>query len=175
GAALPGSPARHPFTLADQSGRSASLDDFRGQVTVLAFLSSACGAACVLTAQQTRGALDELAHPVPLLFVSADPRVDTRARVARFLAQRSLAGRAHYLTGAPATLRAVWRECRTPRRQRRWRVRATPGWSAAAAGRAAGAGWRACRGSARAQGSWGRWRGRSRRSRASARRPTARA
>ena len=112
GAALPGSPARHPFTLADQSGRSASLDDFRGQVTVLAFLSSACGAACVLIAQQIRGALDELAHPVPVLFVSADPRVDTRARVARFLAQVSLAGRAHYLTGAPATLRAVWRAYR---------------------------------------------------------------
>ncbi len=43
-----------------------------------------------LIAQQIRGALDELPHPVPVLIVSADPAADTPASVARFLAQVSL-------------------------------------------------------------------------------------
>jgi cytochrome oxidase Cu insertion factor (SCO1/SenC/PrrC family) len=79
-------------------------------VTVLAFLSSTCGAACTLIAQQVRGALDELAHPVPVLLISVDPSGDTPASVARFLARVSLAGRARFLTGPRAALEATWRE-----------------------------------------------------------------
>lgn len=110
GAALPAGVPAHDFTLTNAlTGQPVSLSRDRGQVTVLAFPYSACGAACTLLAQQVRGALDELPRPVPVLFVSADPGADSRTRVSRFLASVSLSGRVQYLTGSPAALGAVWR------------------------------------------------------------------
>ena len=110
GAALPANLPAHGFTLRDVlSGQSVSLARYNGEVTVLAFPYAACGSTCTLLAQQIRGALDELPHAVPVLFVSADPVADSPARVSRFLARVSLTGRVQYLTGAPATLRPVWR------------------------------------------------------------------
>jgi protein SCO1/2 len=43
------------------------------------------------------------------IFVSTDPRADTHARVARFLAATSLIGRTVYLTGARRSLEHIWR------------------------------------------------------------------
>ena len=112
GAAIPpGAPLRD-FTLTDQRGARVSLSSFRGDVTILAFPYTTCGDACVVIAEQIRGALDELGKAVPVLLISADPQADTRARVARFLARTSLTGRVQYLTGSPAQLRAVWRSLR---------------------------------------------------------------
>lgn len=112
GAPLPGTPAP-AFTLRDQDGHEVSLGAYRGRVVVLTFLYTGCGAPCVLIAQQIRGALDELAGehaPAPaVLIVSAEPRGDTRARIARLLGEVSLSARAEYLTGSPAQLHAVWR------------------------------------------------------------------
>jgi protein SCO1/2 len=107
GADLPAGPA-HEFTLAD-GDRTVSLSQYRGQVVILAFLYSTCGPTCVVIAQQIRGALDELSHPVPVLIVSADPAADTRAHVDSFLARVSLTGRARWLTGSPTQLQRVWR------------------------------------------------------------------
>jgi protein SCO1/2 len=116
GAALPARARAHELTLTDllapagpAGGRLVSLSSYRGQVVVVAFLYSTCGSTCIVIAQQIRGALDELSRPVPVLIVSADPSADAPARVRRFLAQVSLTGRVHYLTGSPAQLRAVWR------------------------------------------------------------------
>jgi protein SCO1/2 len=109
GAALPAAQPAREFALVDEQGRRVSLGEFRGRVVVLAFLSTACAPACVLIAQQIRGALDELARPVPVLLVSAQGGADTPARVAGFLQSVSLAGRARFLSGSPAQLRAVWR------------------------------------------------------------------
>jgi protein SCO1 len=109
GAALPGVVLAPAFTLADDAGRRFSLANVRGQVTVLAFLSTTCAPACVLVAQQIRGALDELSRGPQVLFVSADPAADTHARVARFLAQVGLTGRVRYLTGSARALQPVWR------------------------------------------------------------------
>jgi protein SCO1/2 len=107
GAALPTGVAAPDFTLSDQDGRRVSLASYRGQVVIVAFVYSKCGSACVVIAQQIRGALDELARPVPVLLISADPAADTPARVRRFLAQASLSGRVHYLSGTPAELRPI--------------------------------------------------------------------
>ena len=55
GAALP--PSQEPprnFTLTDQYGRAVSLSEFRGRVTVLAFVYSTCGPTCIVIAQQIR-------------------------------------------------------------------------------------------------------------------------
>jgi protein SCO1/2 len=109
GAALPASLPVRDFTLEDQSGRRVSLAGYRGQVVVLAFISSTCGATCILLAQQIRGALDELPRPVPVLFVSVDPRTDTGARVRRFLQRVALTGRVRYLSGSSTALRPIWR------------------------------------------------------------------
>ncbi|HEV3047605.1 MAG TPA: SCO family protein [Solirubrobacteraceae bacterium] len=116
GAALPGTTVAPPFTLAGQRGQSVSLAQYRGRVVALTFLYTTCGGPCFLIAQQMRGALDELAAeraraPV-VLIVSADPATDTPRRIARFLRETSLAGRAQYLTGSAARLRAVWRAYR---------------------------------------------------------------
>src|ERR1700681_4196240 len=72
GAALPVGPPARDFTLTDQSARSVSLRDFRGRVTILAFLYSTCPSACVLIAQQIRGALDELDPAIATLLLSVD-------------------------------------------------------------------------------------------------------
>jgi protein SCO1/2 len=109
GAALPASVRAPDFTLTDQSGGRVSLSGLRGQVAMLAFASTSCGPACVLVAQQIRGALDDLARPVAVLLVSVDPSADTPARVGAFLARVSLTGRARFLTAAAQSLRAVWR------------------------------------------------------------------
>lgn len=111
GAALPSAPAPD-FTLSDQNGKRITLSSLRGQVTALTFLYSSCGAPCVVIAEQIRGALDELPRPVPVLIVSTDPRGDTPESVRRFLAQVSLAGRVHYLSGSLSQLRSIWKAYR---------------------------------------------------------------
>ena len=108
GAALPANIIAPQFTLSDQEGARVSLAQYRGQVVVLTFLYSTCGAPCVLIAQQIRGALDELHGRVPVLIVSANPAADSAASVRRFLAEVALSGRARYLSGPPALLQRVW-------------------------------------------------------------------
>jgi protein SCO1 len=112
GAVLPASLAAPDWTLADLDGRRVRLSDYRGQVVVLAFLSPTAGGASALIAQQIRGALDDLGRPaarVGVVAISADPGLDSPARVHAFLAGASLTGRLMYLTGSPAQLRAIWR------------------------------------------------------------------
>jgi protein SCO1/2 len=112
GALLPGDVTAPDFTLTDQHRRRVSLGQYRGRVTILTFLSSACPPTCPLVAQQIRGALDELGeaggHPIPTLIVSADPAADTPAAVGRFLREASLTGRVEYLTGTRAQLQPIW-------------------------------------------------------------------
>jgi cytochrome oxidase Cu insertion factor (SCO1/SenC/PrrC family) len=112
GAPFPPGTRAPGFTLTDQSGRRVSLGGYRGQMVVLAFLDSHCAPACVLIAQQIRGALDELQRPVPVLFVSVAPAVDTPASAAGFLAGVSLMGRVRYLAAPRAALPALWRAYR---------------------------------------------------------------
>jgi protein SCO1/2 len=112
GAALP--PGIHAplFVLRDQNGARVSLSAYRGEVVVLAFLSSTCGPTCELIAQQIRGALDELSTVPPVLVISADPAADTPAHVSRFLRQVSLSGRVRWLSATAAALRPIWRAFR---------------------------------------------------------------
>lgn len=109
GALLPVGGRAHDFTLTDQDGRRVSLRDYRGRVAILTFLYPTCRIACVLIAQQIRGALDELGPGVAALAVSVDPSADTQAHVHAFLEQVSLSGRLEYLTGSRTQLERVWR------------------------------------------------------------------
>jgi protein SCO1/2 len=112
GAPFPPGLLARDFTLSDQYGRPVSLASYRGQVVILAFLYSDCAPACVLIAQQIRGALDQLARAVPVLIVSVDPAADTPARVRAFLSSVSLTGRVRYLAAPRAALPPLWRAYR---------------------------------------------------------------
>jgi len=104
----PGIPPQD-FTLRDQDGRRVRLSDDRGRVVVLTFLYSTCQDTCPVTAQQIRGALDQLGHDVPTLAVSVDPAGDTRAHAKRFLLEQKLTGRMRFLLGTRAELQPVWK------------------------------------------------------------------
>jgi protein SCO1 len=97
------------FRMRDQDGRTATLGEYRGQVVVVTFLYTTCEDTCPLTAQQIRGALDELGHDVPVLVVAVDPPRDTPARARRFLAEQRVTGRMRFLLGPVAELRRQWR------------------------------------------------------------------
>lgn len=98
------------FTLRDESGRSVSLSDYRGRVTILTFLYSTCQDTCPVTATQIRLALDDLGHDVPALAVSVDPVGDTPGNAQEFLLGRGLSGgRMRFLLGARAQLEPIWK------------------------------------------------------------------
>jgi len=97
------------FRLRDQDGRPATMDEYRGRTVVVTFMYSTCQDTCPLTAQQIRGALDDLGHDVPVLVVSVDPAGDTPLHVKRFLVKQHLVGRMRYLVGTRAQLAPVWR------------------------------------------------------------------
>jgi protein SCO1/2 len=97
------------FRLRDQDGKLVTMREFRGRDVVLTFMYSTCEDTCPLTAQQIRGALDDLGHDVPVLAISVDPRDDTPFHVKRFLVREQMAGRMRYLTGTRAQLEPIWR------------------------------------------------------------------
>jgi protein SCO1/2 len=103
-----GTPAR-AFALRDQDGRLVRLAGERGRVVVLTFLYSTCQDTCPITAQQIRGALDQLGHDVPTLAVSVDPAGDTAARAKRFLLEQKLTARMRFLLGTRAQLAPIWK------------------------------------------------------------------
>jgi len=104
----PGIPVRD-FALRDAQGRETRLAALRGRPVLLTFLYSTCRTACPLTAQQIRGALDQLGTDTPVLAVSVDPRQDTPARARAFLVKQRVDGRMRFLLGSLAQLAPVWR------------------------------------------------------------------
>jgi protein SCO1 len=109
GAVRPAGIAPADFRLRDQDGRLATLREYRGQVVVVTFLYTTCEDTCPLTAQQIRGALDELGRDVPVLVVAVDPPRDTAARARDFLAEQRVSGRMRFLVGPEPELRRQWR------------------------------------------------------------------
>lgn len=109
GAVRPPAARAVDFRLRDQDGRTVAMRDYRGSDVVLTFLYSTCEDTCPLTAQQIRGALDDLGEDVPVLAVSVDPPNDTPFHVRRFLVKQQMSGRMRFLTGTRAELEPVWR------------------------------------------------------------------
>jgi protein SCO1/2 len=97
------------FRLRDQDGASVTMRSYRGRTVVVTFLYSTCRDTCPLTAQEIRGALDQLGHDVPVLAISVDPAGDTSLHVKQFLVRQHLVGRMRYLVGTRARLAPVWR------------------------------------------------------------------
>jgi protein SCO1/2 len=98
-----------PFTgLSDEDGRPISLARYHGQVVVVTFMYSTCKDTCPLTAQQIRGALNDLGTDVPVVAVSVDPKNDTPANAKRFLVAQQMIGRMHFALGPTAALKRQW-------------------------------------------------------------------
>lgn len=95
--------------LRDQDGRRVTLAELRGKPAVITFLYTTCEDTCPLTAQQIRGAMDELGHDVPAFAIAVDPPRDTAAKARRFLAEQRLTGRMRFLVGSEAELRRQWK------------------------------------------------------------------
>jgi protein SCO1 len=109
GALRPPDLRAQPFTgLHDEDGHPLSLARYRGQVVVMTFLYSTCKDTCPLTAQQIRGALDDLKTDVPVVAVSVDPRNDTPSNAKRFLVEQQMIGRMHFALGTAPALRRQW-------------------------------------------------------------------
>src|SRR3954447_19089749 len=108
GAVRPAIPPQD-FTLRDQDGETVRLSAYRGRPVVLTFMYSTCRDTCPLTAQQIKGALDDLGHDVPALAVSVDPAQDTPTRAKRFLLRQGLTGRMRFLLGDRAQLQGIWK------------------------------------------------------------------
>jgi len=101
-----------PFTLVDQFGRSVSLRSLRGEEVVLAFIDSRCTTICPLTAAILRIAMHKLpgaSGRVALVAVNANPVATRVADVYRFSAEHQMLHTWLYLTGSPATLKAIYR------------------------------------------------------------------
>jgi protein SCO1/2 len=103
----PNLPARD-FTLRDQDGKVVHLSDYRGRVVMLTFMYSTCRDTCPLTADQMKGAMNNLGHDVPSLAISVDPANDTPLNAKRFLYQRQMTGRMRFLLGTRAQLKPIW-------------------------------------------------------------------
>jgi len=99
------------FALRDQDGRVATMREYRGRTVVVTFMYSTCQDTCPLTAQQIRGALDDLGagRQVPVLAISVDPAGDTSLHVRRFMLDQRMRGRMRYLVGTLAQLAPIWR------------------------------------------------------------------
>jgi protein SCO1/2 len=98
------------FTLKDQDGKIARLADYRGQPVILTFMYSTCRDTCPLTAQQIKGALDQVGTDVPTLAVSVDPANDTKLNARRFVNKQGLTGRMRFLLGDRAQLAPIWKD-----------------------------------------------------------------
>jgi protein SCO1/2 len=109
GAIRPAGIPPYDFALPDQDGHTVSLRSYRGHVVVLTFLYSTCTSTCPITAQQIRGALDDLGHDVPAIAISVDPTQDTPAHIESFLVREHVLGRIQFLRGSAAALAPVWR------------------------------------------------------------------
>jgi protein SCO1/2 len=96
------------FALKDQDGKIATLDEYRGQPVMLTFMYSTCRDTCPLTAQQIKGALDQLGKDVPTLAISVDPANDTQLNARRFVNQQGLTKRMRFLLGDRAQLAPIW-------------------------------------------------------------------
>ena len=102
------------FALSDQEGDVVQLSKLRGTVVVLTPLYTHCEESCPLTAQQVRGALDDLSgderEGVRAFALSVDPANDTPDAARSFLVDRRVSGYLDWLLGARSDLQPVWRD-----------------------------------------------------------------
>jgi protein SCO1/2 len=92
-----------------QDGKRLSMRSLRGQPVIVTFLYSTCTDTCPATAQQVKGALNDLGHDVPAIAVAVDPPRDTPDNARKFLAKQRMTGRMDFLLGGRPALQRLWK------------------------------------------------------------------
>jgi protein SCO1/2 len=93
-------------------GQPVNIDSYRGRAVLVTFLYTNCPDVCPLITASLHATLELLgarSSQVQIIAVSVDPRGDTRAAVAAFLARHKMTGRMLYLTGSARELAPVWK------------------------------------------------------------------
>jgi protein SCO1 len=99
------------ISLRNSLGQRVRLSDYRGKAVLLTFIYDHCPDVCPLIVANLHDALSMLgakAGEVRIVAVSVDPRGDTPATVAAFLAAHEMTGRMQYLIGSERELAPVW-------------------------------------------------------------------
>lgn len=101
-----------PLSLRNYKGERVNIGRYRGKAVLVTFLYTKCPDVCPIIASNLGVALNLMgaakASKVQAIAVSVDPRGDTPAAVASFLARHGVAGRIQYLIGSAHELGPVW-------------------------------------------------------------------
>jgi protein SCO1/2 len=102
-----------PLSLRNYKGERVDIAQYKGKAVLLTFLYTHCPDVCPIIASNLAVALNMMgsakAAKVQVIAVSVDPRGDTPAAVAAFLARHDMTGRMQYLVGSAKELGAVWK------------------------------------------------------------------
>ena len=93
-------------------GAPVNIRSYRRKALLVTFLYTHCPDLCPLMTSKLHTALGEMSTSeraqVQIIAVSVDPRGDTPATVAQFLAVHGMTGKMKYLIGSASALAAVW-------------------------------------------------------------------
>jgi protein SCO1/2 len=102
-----------PLSLRNYKGEMVNISQFRGKAVLVTFLYTNCPDICPIITSNLRVAQNLMgpaeASKVQVIAVSVDPRGDTPAAVAAFLARHEMSGRMDYLIGSQGELGPVWK------------------------------------------------------------------
>jgi protein SCO1/2 len=101
-----------PLALKNYLGVPVNIADYRGKAVLVTFLYTHCPNVCPIIASTLHTALEQMPagerRQVQIITVSVDPRGDTPASVAQFLAAHEMTGQIQYLLGSARALARVW-------------------------------------------------------------------
>ena len=105
--------AAPPLKLHNYLGQEVNIASYKGKAVLVTFLYTHCPDICPLITANLRVAQNLMSPKVlantQIIAVSVDPRGDTPATVAAFLARHQMTGRMQYLIGSAKELAAVWK------------------------------------------------------------------
>jgi protein SCO1 len=105
-----------PISLVDQSGRTVTLEQFRGRPVIVTFAYAHCETVCPLLVSEVLGARDALASRNPVvLIVTLDPWRDTPSRLPSIAERWGATGDVHVLSGVADSVERVLNAWRVPR------------------------------------------------------------
>jgi len=102
-----------PLALRNYNGEAVNIRRYRGKAVLVTFLYTNCPDVCPIITANLRVAANLMgpaeAAKVQMVAVSVDPRGDTPAAVAAFLARHRMTGRMLYLIGSAHELAPAWK------------------------------------------------------------------
>ena len=105
-----------PISLVDQSGRTVTLEQFKGRPVIVTFAYAHCETVCPTLVSEVLGARDALkSRPPVVLIVTLDPWRDTPSRLPSIAERWGASGDVHVLSGVPDSVERVLNAWRVPR------------------------------------------------------------